>query len=193
MLRQGIRSAGLAFEEYPGEGAFYGPKIEFGLKDRRGRRWQCGTLQLDFVLPGRLGARYSSPEGHLVPIMIHRAILGSIERFIGILLEHHEGALPEWLMPVAAVLIPVDERHDAFARDVRRRLGSRRIEVDASPRSVSDRIRHHAGHRIPMLIVVGDREMESGEVAVRRRGSRAPERIPLDDLRPPPDMPDRAS
>lgn len=188
MLRQGIRAAGLAFDEYPGEGAFYGPKLEFGLRDRQGRRWQCGTLQLDFVLPGRLGAKYSSPDGHRVPIMIHRAILGSLERFIGILLEHHGGILPEWLMPVQAVVIPVDARHVPRARELRRLLGAARVEVDASPHSVSDRIKRHAAHHVPWLLVVGDREEADGSVSARRRGSRStssmrPEEIAFE---PPP-------
>lgn len=181
-LRSGIRAAGLAFEEYPGEGAFYGPKLEFGLKDRQGRRWQCGTLQLDFVLPGRLGAKYSSPDGHLVPVMIHRAILGSLERFIGILLEHHGGVLPEWLMPVAAVVLPVDEAHVEYAREVRRRLGGARVEVDASPHSISDRVKHHLAHRIPAIIVVGDREMASGMASIRRRGERRVEGVRIEEI-----------
>lgn len=181
-LRSGIRAAGLSFEEYPGEGAFYGPKLEFGLKDRQGRRWQCGTLQLDFVLPERLGAKYSAPEGHLVPVMIHRAILGSLERFIGILLEHHEGVLPEWLMPVAAVVLPVDERHVEHAQAVRRQLGSARVEIDASPHSISDRVKRHVPHHIPWIIVIGDREVEARVIAVRRRGSRRIEQMPLEDL-----------
>lgn len=182
MLRLGLRAAGMPFEEYPGEGAFYGPKLEFGLRDAMGRRWQCGTLQLDFVLPGRLGARYAGPEGHLVPVMIHRAVLGSIERFIGILLEHHRGSLPEWLMPVAAVVLPVDARHAGHAHAVRKALGSKRVEVDASPRSISDRIKHHASHRIPWILVVGDREAENDMVSARRRGSRRSEEIAIGDI-----------
>jgi threonyl-tRNA synthetase len=188
MLRAGIRAAGLEAEEMPGEGAFYGPKLEFGLRDRQGRRWQCGTLQLDFVLPGRLGARYSAPEGHLVPVMIHRAILGSLERFIGILLEHHGGVLPEWLMPVAAVILPVEDAHVERAREVRRLLGSARVEVDASPHSVSDRVKRHVAHHIPWIIVIGDREVESGLIAVRRRGSRRIEPMAIGNVsfaRPP--------
>ena len=178
-LRSGISAAGLAYEEYPGEGAFYGPKIEFGLKDSLGRRWQCGTLQLDMVLPGRLGARYSAPGGHRVPIMLHRAILGSMERFIGILLEHHEGDLPEWLAPVQAIVIPVEDRHESYASRIRSSLGSERVEIDASGRSMSDRIKRAIAARPPVVIVVGDREMEANSISVRRRGSRRSLEMPF--------------
>lgn len=177
MLRSGISKAGLSHEEYHGEGAFYGPKIEFGLRDKMGRRWQCGTLQLDFVLPERLGARYISPEGHRIPIMIHRAILGSIERFIGILLEHHEGALPDWLMPVQAVILPIDRRHEDYAQSIKKILGHDRVEVDKSPHSLSDRIKRHVHQQIPWILVVGDKEVEQQSISVRRRGSR--KRVPL--------------
>ena len=181
-LRRGIMAADLSYEEYPGEGAFYGPKIEFGLKDSLGRKWQCGTLQLDMVLPGRLGARYAAPDGHRVPIMLHRAILGSMERFIGILLEHHEGGLPEWLSPVQAVIIPVAGDHLPYAQDLRSKLAHDRVEIAMSSRSISDRVKKAIADRIPNIIVVGDSEVSSNCISLRKRGSRNSLQMPVEDF-----------
>jgi threonyl-tRNA synthetase len=180
MLQRAVERAGISYEVQPGEGAFYGPKLEFGLSNAAGKRWQCGTLQLDFVLPGRLGARYAGPEGLETPVMIHRAILGSLERFIGILLEHYGEELPDWLCPVQAVVIPVRENHFAYAAEIARELGLR-VHVDRRDINMMSRVKEYARH-VPRIIVVGDKEVEERSMAVRSRGSKAVENMPLGRL-----------
>ncbi len=171
-LQTALDAKDLDYRLQPGEGAFYGPKIEFSLKDCLGRVWQCGTIQVDFALPGRLGASYVAEDGsRQVPVMLHRAILGSFERFIGILIEEHAGALPLWLAPDQAVILTITDRHAPFARDVEKSLRNRGFRVDADLRNekIGYKIREHTIRRIPYMIVIGDREMESRTVAVRTR------------------------
>ena len=171
-LELALRNKGLDYKLQPGEGAFYGPKIEFSLKDCLGRVWQCGTVQVDFSMPGRLGAHYIAEDNSKqVPVMIHRAILGSLERFIGILIEHHAGNLPVWLAPVQAVVMSITDRQAEFVRQVERDLRNQglRVESDLRNEKIGYKIRAHTMQRVPYQLVVGDREVESGSVAVRRR------------------------
>lgn len=172
-LRDALESKGLPFDLQPGEGAFYGPKIEFSLKDCLGRVWQCGTLQLDFSLPGRLGAEFIGEDNaRHVPVMLHRAVLGSLERFIGILIEHHAGAFPLWLSPVQAVVMNISEGQAEYAESVARALTSAgfRAEADLRNEKITYKIREHSLHRRPYLLVVGDKEKLGNLVAVRLRG-----------------------
>jgi len=169
-LRSALRACGVEWEELPGEGAFYGPKIEYHMKDSIGRAWQVGTMQVDFSMPGRLGAEYVGEDGDRhVPVMLHRAIVGSMERFIGILIEHHAGRLPPWLAPVQAVVLPISETQADYAEEVRRELAGRgfRVEADLRNETVGYKIREHTLRRVPYLLVVGERERGSGAVAVR--------------------------
>ena len=169
-LRGALRGAGVQWHELPGEGAFYGPKVEYHLKDAIGRTWQLGTMQVDFMMPGRLGAEYvdeHSQRRH--PVMLHRAIVGSMERFIGILIEHHAGAFPVWLAPVQAVVMNITDAHAAYAAEVAQALVRQgfRVEADLRNEKVGYKIREHTLQRVPYLLVVGDREKETGAVAVR--------------------------
>ena len=171
-LRAALRTAGVEWEELPGEGAFYGPKIEYHLRDAIGRTWQLGTMQVDFMMPGRLGAEYvdeSSQRRH--PVMLHRAIVGSMERFIGILIEHHEGRFPAWLAPVQAVVMNITDAQADAVRDARETLAAQgfRVEADLRNEKIGYKIREHTLQRVPYLLVVGDREKENGQVAVRSR------------------------
>ncbi len=171
-LADALHGAGLAFDLQPGEGAFYGPKIEFTLKDCLGRLWQCGTIQLDFALPGRLDAEFVGEDGNRhVPVMLHRAILGSFERFIGILIENHAGAFPAWLAPVQAVVLNITDRQEGWARNIEESLKNKgfRVESDLRNEKIGFKIREHTLQRIPYLLVVGDKEVESHTVAVRTR------------------------
>jgi threonyl-tRNA synthetase len=171
-LAAALDQAGIAYEVNPGEGAFYGPKIEFSLKDTIGRVWQCGTLQLDFNMPGRLGATYINEKSEReTPVMLHRAILGSLERFIGILIENYGGALPPWLAPVQAVVLNISEKQDEYCTNVAETLGNQgfRVEPDLRNEKIGFKIREHTLSKTPYLLVVGDREVESGTVAVRAR------------------------
>ena len=172
-LRNALRSAGVAWEELPGEGAFYGPKIEYHLKDAIGRTWQLGTMQVDFMMPARLGAEYvdeNSQKRH--PVMLHRAIVGSMERFIGILIEHHAGQFPAWLAPVQAVVMNITDAQADYVAEVRKTLADQgfRVEDDLRNEKIGYKIREHTLQRVPYLLVVGDREKENGQVAVRTRG-----------------------
>jgi threonyl-tRNA synthetase len=172
-LRSALRSAGVQWEELPGEGAFYGPKIEYHLRDAIGRTWQLGTMQVDFMMPARLGAEYideASQRRH--PVMLHRAIVGSMERFIGILIEHHEGRFPAWLAPVQATVMNITDAQGDFADEVRKSLADQgfRVESDLRNEKIGRKIREHTLQRVPYLLVVGDREKETGTVAVRTRG-----------------------
>jgi len=171
-LRDALVAAGLEFEELPGEGAFYGPKIEYHLKDAIGRTWQLGTMQVDFMMPGRLGAEYvdeHSARRH--PVMLHRAIVGSMERFIGILIEHHAGHFPAWLAPVQAVVMNITDAQADWVDEVRKTLTNQgfRVEGDLRNEKIGYKIREHTLQRVPYLLVVGDREKEHGAVAVRTR------------------------
>ncbi|GAA4783039.1 threonine--tRNA ligase [Lysobacter hankyongensis] len=172
-LRSALRSAGVAWEELPGEGAFYGPKIEYHLKDAIGRTWQLGTMQVDFMMPGRLGAEYvdeHSQRRH--PVMLHRAIVGSMERFIGILIEHHAGQLPAWLAPIQAVVMNITDAQADYVEQVRKTLMNQGLRVAADLRNekIGYKIREHTLQRVPYLLVIGDRERDNGLIAVRTRG-----------------------
>ncbi|SAL81942.1 threonyl-tRNA synthetase [Caballeronia terrestris] len=172
-LRDALTACDLQWEELPGEGAFYGPKIEYHIKDALGRSWQCGTLQLDMVLPERLGAEYVSEDNSRKrPVMLHRAIVGSMERFLGILIEHHAGAMPSWLAPVQAVVLNIAENQTDYAREVAQSLQKQglRVESDLRNEKISYKIREHTLQKIPYLLVVGDKEREAHTVAVRARG-----------------------
>jgi threonyl-tRNA synthetase len=162
----------LDWELQPGEGAFYGPKIEFNLRDCLERVWQLGTIQLDFSMPGRLGAHYIAEDGSKqVPVMLHRAILGSLERFIGILIEHHAGALPAWLAPLQVVVMNITDAQAGYARQVEESLRNQglRVKSDLRNEKIGFKIREHTIRRVPYLLIVGDREAEAGTVAVRTR------------------------
>lgn len=172
-LRDALTACDLEWEELPGEGAFYGPKIEYHIKDALGRSWQCGTLQLDMVLPERLGAEYVSEDNSRKrPVMLHRAIVGSMERFLGILIEHHAGAMPSWLSPIQAVILNIAENQADYARDLAQSLQKQglRVESDLRNEKISYKIREHTLQKVPYLLVVGDKEREAKTVAVRARG-----------------------
>ncbi|RLA13532.1 MAG: threonine--tRNA ligase [Gammaproteobacteria bacterium] len=159
----------------PGEGAFYGPKIDFSLKDCLGRVWQCGTMQVDFSMPGRLGAQYIAEDGSKqVPVMLHRAVLGSIERFIGILIEQYEGKFPVWLAPVQAVILNITDKQADYVQKIEKMLKNQQIRVisDLRNEKIGFKIREHTLKRIPYMIVVGDREVEEGTIAVRDQGGK---------------------
>jgi threonyl-tRNA synthetase len=171
-LAKALTAAGIEYEVNPGEGAFYGPKIEFSLKDTIGRVWQCGTLQLDFNMPGRLDATYIDEDSQRqVPVMLHRAILGSLERFIGILIENYGGAFPAWLAPVQAVVMNITEKQADYCKNVVETLANQgfRVESDLRNEKIGFKIRQHTMAKVPWLLVIGDREVENGTVAVRSR------------------------
>ncbi len=172
MLEKVLKDLDIPYAINPGEGAFYGPKYEFTLKDSIGRLWQLGTFQLDFSMPERLDATYIAEDGSKrVPVMLHRAILGSLERFIGILIEHHAGAFPAWLAPVQAVVLDITDRQADYAKSVAQNLENQgfRVKTDLRNEKIGFKIREHTIQRVPYLLVVGDREMDSGTVAVRTR------------------------
>jgi threonyl-tRNA synthetase len=174
MLRRALRAAGVAWEELPGEGAFYAPKIEYHLRDAIGRTWQLGTMQIDFMMPGRLGAEYVGEDSaRHVPAMLHRAIVGSMERFIGILLEHHAGAMPAWLAPVQVSVLNIAESSADYAQEVTKSLQKQglRIECDLRNEKITYKIREHSLQKVPYILVVGDKEKANGTVAVRARGN----------------------
>ncbi|NDU86140.1 MAG: threonine--tRNA ligase [Ferrovum sp.] len=174
-LRQALDHNAVNYEELPGEGAFYGPKIEFHLRDSLGRTWQCGTIQADFSMPERLGSSFvAADNARQIPVMLHRAILGSLERFIGILIEHYAGALPLWLAPVQAVVANISESQQDYVAGVVRRLRAEglRVEADLRNEKISYKIRSHSLQKIPYQLVVGERESQSGQVAVRVRGGK---------------------
>jgi threonyl-tRNA synthetase len=169
----------------PGEGAFYGPKIEFALKDCLDRVWQCGTIQVDFSMPGRLDAEYVGEDGNRhVPVMLHRAILGSLERFIGILIEHYEGKLPLWLTPVQAAIMTITDRQDEFAQKIEESLKKHglRVVTDLRNEKIGFKIREHTIHRVPYLLVIGDREADTNTVAVRTRSGEDLGTLTVDEL-----------
>ena len=181
-LRDALRACGAEWEELPGEGAFYGPKIEYHLKDAIGRTWQLGTMQVDFMMPQRLGAEYvdeQSQKRH--PVMLHRAIVGSMERFIGILIEHHAGNFPAWLAPVQAVVMNITDAQADWADEVAKALNERgfRARADLRNEKIGYKIREHTLHKVPWLLVVGDREKASGAVSVRARSGEDLGSMPL--------------
>ena len=181
-LAQALVDKKIPYKVQKGEGAFYGPKHDFVLRDSIGRRWQCGTIQVDFSMPGRLGAHYIAEDGtKVVPVMIHRAILGSLERFIGILLEDTEGRLPVWLAPIQAVIMNITDQHAAYASEVEKALKKQgiRAETDLRNEKIGYKIRHHTLRRIPYLLVVGGREVADHTIAVRTREGRDLGAIPL--------------
>jgi threonyl-tRNA synthetase len=184
-LREALAASGQSWEELPGEGAFYGPKIEYQIKDALGRSWQCGTMQLDFVLPDRLDAEYVAEDNtRRRPVMLHRAILGSLERFIGILIENFAGAFPLWLSPVQAVVLNISEGQADYARNVQKRLAQAGFRVDADLRNekITYKIREHSVRKLPYQLVVGDKEKAADLVAVRIRGGQDLGQMSLDAL-----------
>lgn len=172
---EALRRSGVEFVISPGDGAFYGPKIEYTLKDAIGRQWQCGTMQVDFNTAERLGAEYvTESSGRAHPVMLHRAIVGSLERFIGMLIEHHAGALPAWLAPVQAVILNITEAQADYAREIAKTLRNQglRVEADLRNEKITYKIREHSLQKPPYLLVVGDKEKAAGAVAVRARGNK---------------------
>jgi threonyl-tRNA synthetase len=171
---ESLRRSGVEFEISPGEGAFYGPKIEYTLKDAIGRHWQCGTMQVDFNTAERLGADYvTETSGRAHPVMLHRAIVGSLERFIGMLVEHHAGALPAWLAPVQVAVLNITDSQADYAQEVAKTLQNQglRVQVDQRNEKITYKIREHSLQKLPYILVVGDKERAAGAVAVRARGN----------------------
>jgi threonyl-tRNA synthetase len=184
-LKEALEDKGLEYVLQPGEGAFYGPKIEFTLRDSLGRRWQCGTIQLDFSMPSRLDASYVSEDGSKkIPVMIHRAILGSLERFIGMLIEHHAGNMPLWLAPIQAVILNITDAQAEYVQKVQNLLIKEgfRANLDLRNEKIGYKIREHTIQRVPYLLVVGDREVESQSVAVRTRQGEDLGSMSIEDL-----------
>ena len=183
-LKRAVEAAGLQYEFNPGEGAFYGPKLEYVLRDAIGRDWQCGTIQVDLNMPMRLGAFYIGPDGEkTVPVMIHRAMFGSLERFTAILIEHHAGHLPLWLSPVQVMVAPIVSDADAYATkvlDALKRVGVK-AEADLRNEKINYKVREHSLAKVPVMFVVGKREAEEGTVSVRRLGSQQQQVLTLDD------------
>ncbi|MCY4499395.1 MAG: threonine--tRNA ligase [Rhodospirillaceae bacterium] len=183
-LRDAVEEAGIAYTLNPGDGAFYGPKLDFELTDAIGRRWQCGTLQVDFVLPERLDAEYVGEDGvRYRPVMLHRAILGSFERFIGILVEQYAGGFPLWLAPVQVAVTTITRDGDEFAGKVAERLESAglRVTLDTSAEKINYKVRLHSHAKVPVIVAVGKREAEDGSVSIRRLGSREQQSLALDE------------
>jgi threonyl-tRNA synthetase len=169
-LELALNNKGLAWDLQPGEGAFYGPKIEFSLKDCIGRVWQCGTIQVDFSMPARLGASYIAEDSsRQVPVMLHRAILGSLERFIGILIEQHAGTFPLWLSPVQVVVLIIADRHADYAAEVLHTLEQQgiRVKIDLRNEKIGFKIREHSMQRVPYLVIIGDNELQQQTITVR--------------------------
>jgi threonyl-tRNA synthetase len=184
-LVESMRRSGVEFETLPGEGAFYGPKIEYHLKDSLGRPWQCGTMQVDFSMPERLGAEYVAEDNsRKVPVMLHRAIVGSLERFIGMLIENYAGAMPPWLAPVQAVVACISEHQAAYAEGVAQTLQKQgfRAESDLRNEKINYKIRALSLQKIPYILVVGDKEKQANTVSVRARGGADLGVIPLSEF-----------
>lgn len=183
-LKRAVEAAGLTYELNPGEGAFYGPKLEYVLRDAIGREWQCGTIQVDLNMPKRLGAFYIGPDGEkTVPVMIHRAMFGSLERFIGILIEHHAGHLPLWLAPTQAMVATIVSDADGYAETVLKALkdAGLRAEADLRNEKINYKVREHSMAKVPVMLVVGKREAQDGTVSVRRLGSQGQQVMKLDE------------
>ena len=171
---EALRRSGVDFIVAPGDGAFYGPKIEYTLRDAIGRQWQCGTIQVDYNTAERLGAEYvTETSGRAHPVMLHRAIVGSLERFIGMLIEHHAGALPAWLAPVQVSVLNISDSQADYARHVAKTLQNQglRAQVDLRNEKITYKIREHSMQKLPFILVVGEKEKEAGAVAVRARGN----------------------
>jgi threonyl-tRNA synthetase len=184
-LMEGLRRSGVAFQIAAGDGAFYGPKIEYTLKDAIGREWQCGTMQIDPNMPERLGAEFVAEDGsRKTPLMLHRAIVGSLERFIGILIEQHAGALPAWLAPEQVCVLTITESQADYAESVTKTLKKQGLRVSADLRNekITYKIREHSLQKVPYILVVGDKEKANGTVAVRARGNRDLGVMPLADF-----------
>jgi threonyl-tRNA synthetase len=184
-LREAIRASGTEWEELPGEGAFYGPKIEYHLKDSIGRSWQCGTMQVDFSMPQRLGAEYTTEDNvPAVPVMLHRAIVGSLERFIAILIENHAGAMPLWLAPVQIMVLNISDAQAEYVENVAKTLRKQgfRVETDLRNEKITYKIRQHSLQKPPYILVVGDKERDANTVAVRARGNVDLGVMPIDVL-----------
>ncbi len=184
-LIESLRASGCDFVVSPGEGAFYGPKIEYTLKDAIGREWQCGTMQVDFSMAGLLGAEYVGEDGaRHTPVMLHRAIVGSLERFIGILIEQHAGALPAWLAPVQVVVTTITDHQADYAVEVAKMLQKQglRVQADLRNEKITYKIREHSLQKVPYILVAGDKEKASGAVAVRARGNQDLGVMPVDDF-----------
>ena len=173
-MRSALRACGLTWEELPGEGAFYGPKIEYHLKDSLGRSWQVGTVQIDPSMPVRLGAEYVAEDNsRKIPIMLHRAIVGSMERFIGILIENFAGTFPLWLSPVQIAVVNISESQSEYAQNVAESLKKQgfRVNLDLRNEKITYKIREHSVQKVPYIIVIGDKERDGNTVAVRTRGN----------------------
>ncbi|WP_293780461.1 threonine--tRNA ligase [uncultured Oxalicibacterium sp.] len=184
-LRTALRTCGVTWTELPGEGAFYGPKIEYHLKDSLGRPWQVGTMQVDFFMPQRLGAEYVDVDNtRKTPVMLHRAIVGSLERFIGILIENHAGAMPLWLAPVQVSVLNISDAQADYARDVAQNLKKQgfRVQLDLRNEKITYKIREHSVQKLPYILVIGDKERDAGTVAVRARGNVDLGVMSIDDL-----------
>jgi threonyl-tRNA synthetase len=182
-LMESLRQSGCEFAISPGDGAFYGPKIEYTLKDAIGRQWQCGTMQVDFSMPERLDAEYVGEDGgRHRPVMLHRAIVGSLERFIGILIEQHAGAMPVWLAPVQVAVLNITDSQAEYARDVAKSLQNQglRVELDLRNEKITYKIREHSMQKLPYILVVGEKEKAAGAVAVRARGNQDLGAMPLE-------------
>ena len=184
-LRAAMDASGLEYAEEEGEAAFYGPKADFIAKDVLGREWQLSTIQIDFIQPGRMGCVYTGEDGkEHTPVMLHRAVTGATERFMGMLIEHFGGAFPLWLAPVQATVIPIADRHQPYADEVAKTLREAgfRVEVDARSERMNAKIRHAQLQKVPYMLVAGDREAEAGTVAVRVRTGEDLGAIPLADF-----------
>jgi threonyl-tRNA synthetase len=184
-LRNALERAGIDFDIDEGGAAFYGPKIDLKMIDALGREWQLSTIQFDFNLSARFELEYAAEDGTIArPLMVHRALLGSMERFMGVLIEHYAGAFPVWLAPVQAVLIPIADRHQDYAREVAVKLKDAgiRAEVDERGERMNAKIRDAQNQKIPYMLVVGDKEMESGQVALRLRSGENPGPVCLEDF-----------
>ncbi|HEY0955546.1 MAG TPA: threonine--tRNA ligase [Roseateles sp.] len=184
-LMESLRASGVEFIIAPGDGAFYGPKIEYTLKDALGRQWQCGTMQVDFSMPGRLGAEFVDEDGqHKNPVMLHRAIVGSLERFIGILIEQHAGALPVWLAPTQVVVANITDAQADYVAEIVKSLQKQGLRASADLRNekITYKIRQHSMQKLPYILVVGDKEKANGSVAVRARGNQDLGVMPLQDF-----------
>jgi threonyl-tRNA synthetase len=186
MLREAVERAGFACGLNPGGGAFYAPKIEFNFRDALGRSWQLATVQVDMAMPARFGLQYIGRDGaEHQPAMVHRAILGSLERFIAIYLEHTAGDLPLWLAPLQVLVLPISDRHQEYARKVQRALSDAGVaaELDERSETLSYRIRSAEAQKVPYVLVVGDREQSDGTVTVRRRHRQGQESLGVDAFR----------
>ena len=184
-LSEALNSKGLEWSYLPGEGAFYGPKIEFSLKDCLNRVWQCGTIQVDFSMPQRLGASYIDEDNQRkTPVMLHRAILGSFERFIGILIENYEGRFPVWLAPIQITILSITDRNIGTCYLIMNQLSKEgyRVEVDLRNEKIGFKIREHTLQRVPYLIIIGDKEEENNQIAVRTREGEDLGKMHIDDF-----------